>query len=133
LGAITKQDVVVAFSKGGHSVELNEFVSRAKRRAAAVVSVTADVCSPLGMLADIPVSLLTAEEADPGGMIAMGSTLAVAAWGDALAVTLMRLRGYSWATVLETHPNGAVGLRTALPPDLPPIATATPTATEQAR
>ena len=47
----------------------------------------------------------------PGGVIAMGSTLATAAWGDALAILLMRQRGYTWEQMLETHPGGAVGKR----------------------
>jgi arabinose-5-phosphate isomerase len=51
--------------------------------------------------------------ADPGGVIAMGSSLAAAAWGDAFAWVLMRLRGYSWESVLHAHPAGAVGHLTA--------------------
>jgi arabinose-5-phosphate isomerase len=39
----------------------------------------------------------------------MGSSLAAAAWGDAFAWVLMRLRGYSWESVLHAHPAGAVG------------------------
>ena len=39
----------------------------------------------------------------------MGSTLAFAAWGDALAMVLMQARGYGWDEVLFTHPGGAVG------------------------
>ena len=51
----------------------------------------------------------------------MGSVLAAAVWGDALAIVLMRLRSYSWKTVQHTHPRGAVGLITTLPEDLPTI------------
>ena len=60
-------------------------------------------------------------DVDPGGVVAMGSTLAVSAWGDALAYVLMRRRGYGWDQVLETHPAGAVGKITMLPEALPQL------------
>jgi arabinose-5-phosphate isomerase len=45
----------------------------------------------------------------------------MSAWGDALAVTLMRLRGYSWAQVLSAHPAGGVGQLVDAPAELPPL------------
>jgi arabinose-5-phosphate isomerase len=47
--------------------------------------------------------------ADPGGVIAMGSSLAASAWGDALAWVLMQAREYPWTDLLHAHPAGAVG------------------------
>lgn len=114
LGAIEDVDVVVAISKGGQSGELNEFTRRAKARGAGVLVLTASGASELGALGDVTVVLPAPEEADPGGIVAMGSTLVAAAWGDALAVLLMDLRGYAWRDVLFTHPGGAVGRRAAL-------------------
>jgi D-arabinose 5-phosphate isomerase GutQ len=116
LGAITADDVVIAISKGGQSGELNEFARRARVQGAAVIVVTARQDSPLAALGDLAVIHPAPDDADPGGMIAMGSTLAVAAWGDALAVMLMELKGYRWDQVLFTHPGGAVGRRAAEEP-----------------
>jgi hypothetical protein len=65
--------------------------------------------SPLAAMADLVVLLPRTDGADPGGIAAMGSSLATAAWGDALAMVLMRLTGYSWSAVLDSHPSGAVG------------------------
>ena len=109
LGAIEPGDVVIAISKGGQSAELNEFTRRAKTRGARIIVLTSTDGTELAALGDVTVALPTPDGADPGGVIAMGSTLIASAWGDALAAALMDARGYSWATVLYTHPGGAVG------------------------
>jgi arabinose-5-phosphate isomerase len=119
LGAVDQGDVVIALSKGGKSVELNEFASRAKGRGAQLLVMTVAPESPLGSLADLAVGLPEVPAADPGGMVAMGSSLIAAAWGDALALLVMQARGYSWHQVLESHPYGAVG-QLGLPPDQEP-------------
>lgn len=109
LGAIETGDVVIAISKGGQSAELNEFTRRAKARGAKVIVLTSLDGTELAALGDVTVALPTPEGADPGGVIAMGSTLIASAWGDALAAALMDARGYPWTEVLFTHPGGAVG------------------------
>ena len=112
LGAVTPDDVVIAISKGtGESSEINEFVRRARERGAFVVVVTGDGSSEFAKLGSMSVVLRSDDEAEPGGIVAMGSTLVVAAWGDALAVVAMEIRGYAWDDVLFTHPAGAVGRR----------------------
>jgi arabinose-5-phosphate isomerase len=121
LGAVSEADVVIAISRDGSSYELNDCARRAQHRGAQVISLTSQVDSALGQLADLSVQIVTSDDADPGGVIAMGSTLAAAAWGDALAVTLMRLRGYSWSEVLFTHPAGAVGQLADAPDELAPL------------
>jgi arabinose-5-phosphate isomerase len=50
-------------------------------------------------------------------MIAMASTLAVGAWGDALAVVSMALRGHTLQDVIDSHPAGGVGARGPQPGD----------------
>jgi D-arabinose 5-phosphate isomerase GutQ len=119
LGAITAADVVLAISKGGGSAELNEFMRLARTRGAALLVLTAKEESPLARAADVAVVLPQTPDSDPGGIIAMGSNLAVAAWGDALAIVLMQISGYSWEQVIDAHPSGAVGQREQLPAALP--------------
>jgi D-arabinose 5-phosphate isomerase GutQ len=116
LGAVSGGDVVIAISKGGQSAELNDFAGLAKDRGAALLCLTAEGGSLLARLSDLTVVIPQTQAADPGGVIAMGSSLAVAAWGDALAVVLMQISGYSWTQVLEAHPSGAVGQRRAPSP-----------------
>ena len=118
MGALAPGDVLISISRGGESHEINEFSTRAQRRDVKVVALTANPESTLGRLADLTVTLTTVGDGDPGGVIAMGSTLVTAVWGDALANVLMRRRGYGWDQVLETHPAGAVGLITDLPEPL---------------
>jgi D-arabinose 5-phosphate isomerase GutQ len=118
LGAITAGDVVLAISKGGGSAELNEFIRLAKARGAALLVLTAKAESPLARQADVSVVLPQAPDSDPGGIIAMGSSLAAAAWGDALAIVLMQISGYSWDEIIGAHPSGAVGQREQLPAPL---------------
>lgn len=109
LGAVTEGDVVIAISKGGQSTELNDFAHLAQSRGAKLLCLTSASTSPLARMADVTVVLPQTPSADPEGIIAMGSSLAAAAWGDALAVVLMELSGYSWSEVLQAHPSGAVG------------------------
>lgn len=112
LGAVTTGDVVIAISKGGGTGELTDFASRAQRRGAKVIAMTCRDDSALVELADITV-LIPAGDSDPGNAMAMGSTFAMSAWTDALSISLMAIRGYTWEEFLFTHPGGRVGEDTA--------------------
>ncbi|MFV0451664.1 MAG: SIS domain-containing protein [Propioniciclava sp.] len=117
-GAFAPGDVLICISRGGETAELNDLSALAQKRGLPVVALTAEPASTLGRLADITVVNATTDGADPGGVIAMGSTLVTAVWGDAMATVLMRRSGYDWERVLETHPAGAVGLITEAPQPL---------------
>lgn len=121
MGVLAESDVLVTLSKGGESAELNELIGLARRRRVRIIAITSDSTSTMAGLADTVVVLHNREGADPGNVIAMGSTLVTAVWGDALAVLLMRQRGYTWQQMLETHPGGAVGKRSHEPEALEPI------------
>jgi D-arabinose 5-phosphate isomerase GutQ len=125
MGAITGGDLVLAISKTGQSQELTNLVERLVRRGVEVVAITESPDSPFGRAAGSAVALPpTAPDADPGDMIAMASTLAVGAWGDALAVASMALRGHTARDVVDNHPAGGVGSRGHLPGDeSAPVAT----------
>lgn len=119
LGAVTADDYVIAFSKGGRSDELNQLVCRLGERGITVLAVTEATDSPFAAAAGRVARIRTRPPtADPGELIAMGSTLVAGAWGDALASTLMRLRKHSWHDVVNIHPGGAVGLQTTFPDEL---------------
>ena len=118
MGAVEGDDVMIALSKGGSSSELNDLVARVQDVGTRVVALTANAESPLGRLADITVEIRNYPSADPGNLLAMGSTLAHSTYLDALAVVLMRARAVSWERVHFTHPGGAVGLLASLPDEL---------------
>lgn len=123
MAAMTSGDILIAISKGGGSQELNDLVVRAKERGVgAVVALTSAPDSALAGESGTVVTLTNLPGIDPGEVIAMGSTLVTAAWGDALATVLMRMTGYSWSQVLHSHPSGAVGQLADAPESLPPLA-----------
>jgi arabinose-5-phosphate isomerase len=118
MGAVTGSDLVLAISKTGRSRELTSLVERLVRRGVTVVAVTENAGSPFALAASSVVTLpATRPDADPGDMIAMASTLAVGAWGDALAVVAMALRGHTVQDVVDSHPAGGVGARGHQPGD----------------
>lgn len=121
LGALRSEDVLILLSKGGSSKEVNELARRAKLEEITVVALTCDGESELAKLADVVVVFKPDNLADPGGVIAMGSTLAHSAWLDAMAVVLMRAKRYGWDKVIFTHPGGAVGQIVQLPVPLEPL------------
>ena len=126
MGAMSRGDVLIAISRGGGSAEINELTRRAQDRGASVIALTAAPDSELGRAADVVAHVDSPPGVDPGEVIAMGSTLVAAVWGDAVAVVLMRLRGYGWDSVLHSHPSGAVGQLTSLPGALPPLSSPWP-------
>ncbi|MHC9295941.1 SIS domain-containing protein [Mycobacterium sp. LTG2003] len=124
MGAITEDDLVLAISKTGQSGELTRLAERLTGRRVAVVAITESPDSPFAGAAGTVVALPpTAPDADPGDMIAMASTLAVGAWGDALAVVAMALRGHTVRDVVDSHPAGGVGARGHAAGDAPVVRT----------
>lgn len=109
LGVLTRDDLVLALSKGGSSEELNEFCARAKTLCGGVIAITADRGSPLAALADQVVHLTLPADSDLGAVVATGSSLATAAVTDALVEVCRVGRDYGWDRLLYTHPSGAVG------------------------
>jgi arabinose-5-phosphate isomerase len=108
-GAVTGHDVVIAISKGGETTEVNFLARIAKSRRAQLIALTEKPESTLGKMADVVLKVQSPAEIDPYGMIATGSSLVNAAYGDALCVVLLKLRSYSVEKFGETHPGGAVG------------------------
>jgi len=118
MGAITTSDLVLAISKTGRSQELTNLAQRLSARGVHVVAITENDDSPFARAAREVVTLPpTQADADPGDLIAMASTLAVGAWGDALAVVTMALRGHTLRDVIDSHPAGGVGARGHQPGD----------------
>ncbi|MDP2965098.1 MAG: SIS domain-containing protein [Pelolinea sp.] len=108
-GAVTANDVLITLSKGGSSSDVIFLARVAKSRGATVISITEKPESELGKLSDVVLKVVAPPEGDPFGMIATGSSLINAAYGDALCVVLLKLRGYTLEQFGATHPGGAVG------------------------
>ena len=112
-GAVTSRDVLIALSKGGETAEVNHLAHVAKQRGAKVIALTEKPASTLGRLSKLILCVKAPPDADPYGMIATGSSLVNAAFGDALCVVLLHMRGYTREQFGATHPAGAVGKRIA--------------------
>ncbi len=88
-GALRPQDLLIALSKGGETAEVNYLAGIARQRGAKVIGLTEKPDSTLGRMSDICLVVKAPECPDPFGMIATGSSLVNAAFGDALCVALL--------------------------------------------
>ncbi len=111
LGMITTADLVLALSNSGETAELRDLVFYAKRYGIPLVAVTARRDSTLGRAADDALVLPPLKEACPMGLTPTSSTTAMLALGDALAVALLRRRGFSAHDFSVFHPGGKLGSR----------------------
>jgi arabinose-5-phosphate isomerase len=119
LGVLQEDDIVLALSKFGSSQELNEFCRRSKALCQGIIVVTASPASPLAALADHVLTVALDDDADLGGIVATGSSLAMATLIDALVEATRISRGTTWEAMLFTHPSGGVGTGAASPAPRP--------------
>lgn len=109
LGMITVDDVWLAMSNSGESDELMALVPSIKRRGVPFIAMTGNPESSLGLEADIHLNSGVAREACPLNLAPTASTTAQLALGDALAVALLDVRGFSKDDFALTHPGGSLG------------------------
>jgi arabinose-5-phosphate isomerase len=114
LGMITEQDVFIALSNSGESAELLLIVPLIKRRGAKLIALTGNPRSSLGSQADVCLYAGAAKEACPLNLAPTASTTAALALGDALAVALMKARGFSDRDFARSHPGGKLGVSLTL-------------------
>ena len=109
LGMIVPGDGVLALSNSGETAELADLVAHARRFDLPLVGITARAGSALAEAADVALLLPAAEEACPMGLAPTTSTTMQMALGDALAVALLRRRGFTAADFRQFHPGGRLG------------------------
>lgn len=109
LGALTKQDVLLAISNSGESQELFDVLEYATRHAIKIIAITKNRKSFLGSQADICLQLPNEQEACPIGCAPTSSTTMTLALGDALAMALLDMRGFSAEDFHDFHPGGKLG------------------------
>lgn len=111
LGMITPEDVVIALSNSGESAELVAIVPLLKRHGTRLIAITGKSTSTLATLADVHLDAAVEKEACPLGLAPTSSTTAALALGDALAVALLKARGFSTQDFARSHPGGKLGRR----------------------
>jgi arabinose-5-phosphate isomerase len=109
LGMLTRDDAVILLSNSGETRELADIIGHTRRFAIPVVAITKTPDSTLGRQANHVLALPDAPEACAIGMAPTTSTTCSLALGDALAVALMRLRGFDRDSYLAFHPGGTLG------------------------
>jgi arabinose-5-phosphate isomerase len=111
LGMIAPGDVLVALSNSGATAELSPIMRHARALGCPVIGITAQRHSPMMQIASLCLTLPRVREACPANVSPTTSTTLMLALGDALAVTVMRMRGITRAQLEVLHPGGAIGSR----------------------
>jgi arabinose-5-phosphate isomerase len=114
LGMITEQDLVLAISYSGETEEVVTILPLVKRMGAKLVSMTGNPRSTLARIADVHLDVAVSEEACPLNLAPTASTTAMLAMGDALAVALLKNRGFTAEDFARSHPSGSLGKRLLL-------------------
>jgi arabinose-5-phosphate isomerase len=109
LGSIRKGDVVLILSASGESDEILRLLSLVKKLDHPVIAMTATASSSLARSADIVLTMGKIEEACPLGLAPSASTTAMMALGDALALSVMKLRNFTAEDFALFHPGGQIG------------------------
>ncbi|MDO5981694.1 KpsF/GutQ family sugar-phosphate isomerase [Flavivirga sp. MEBiC05379] len=109
LGLILKDDVVICISKSGNTPEIKVLVPLIKSANNKMIAITGNKDSFLGQQADYILNAFVEKEACPNNLAPTTSTTAQLVIGDALAVCLLELRGFSSNDFAKYHPGGALG------------------------
>lgn len=118
LGMIAKGDVVLLLSNSGETPELADIIAYTRRNGIMMIGVAGRAGSTLLKKADIAILLPTAQEACPNGLAPTTSTTMTLAMGDAMAVALMKERGFTADNYRDFHPGGSLGALLATVGDL---------------
>ena len=114
LGMITTDDVVLAISNSGTTTEILTILPIIKRMGVKLISMTGNVNSELGQQSDVTLDIGVEKEACPLNLAPTASTTVTLAMGDALAVALLKSRGFTEEDFARSHPGGRLGRRLLL-------------------
>ena len=111
LGNVQENDTVICISKSGNTPEIKVLVPLIKNSNNKIVAITGNPDSYLGKNADFLLNSFVEKEACPNNLAPTTSTTAQLVLGDALAVCLLDLRGFTSSDFAKYHPGGALGKR----------------------
>jgi arabinose-5-phosphate isomerase len=114
LGMITATDVVLAISNSGETPEILTILPLIKRLGVPLIAMTGRPESTLAKAADAHLDVAVDKEACPLNLAPTASTTATLAMGDALAVALLKTRGFTREDFAFSHPGGLLGRRLLL-------------------
>lgn len=111
LGTIQEDDVVVCISNSGNTPEIKMLVPLIKRGPNKLIGMTGNKDSFLAQQSDFVLNTYVEKEACPNNLAPTTSTTAQLVMGDALAICLLELKGFSSQDFAKYHPGGALGKR----------------------
>ena len=111
LGLIQKDDIIICISKSGNTPEIKALVPFIKKTNNKLIAITGETKSYLSDKSDIVISSYVDNEACPNNLAPTTSTTAQLVVGDAIAVCLVKLRGFSSDDFAKYHPGGNLGKR----------------------
>jgi len=111
LGMVTPEDILLAISYSGNTLEVCEVASIIKKRGIKVIALTGGLDSRLAKLSDVVINCKVPKEACPFNLAPTTSTTATLALGDALAMCLFELKGLGSEDFRKNHPGGSLGER----------------------
>jgi arabinose-5-phosphate isomerase len=114
LGMITRRDVVIGISQSGNSDELLKVLPYLRRNDIKLIAMTGGLESSLALSANCLIDTSVPAEACPLGLAPTASTTLTLALGDALAVCLLKEKGFNQDNFAETHPHGKLGRKLLL-------------------
>lgn len=111
LGMVSPSDVILAISYSGETVELNNLLSSLRERTVRIIAMTGNPKSTLASCAEVVLNVSVPKEACPLGLAPTTSTTATLVLGDALAVSLLKLKQFKEEDFRRNHPGGSLGER----------------------
>jgi arabinose-5-phosphate isomerase len=111
IGMITRDDAVLALSNSGETAEILTILPVIKRLGVPLIALTGNSDSALARIATVHLDIRVPAEACPLNLAPTASTTAALAVGDALAVALLKARGFTEEDFARSHPAGALGRR----------------------
>ena len=114
LGMITGQDIIIILSNSGETSELIQILPSLKKKNVTIIGLIGKYGSTLANKSDIFLNTSVEKEACTLDLAPTASTTAALAMGDALAISLLELRGFNKENFAELHPGGMLGKRLLL-------------------
>ncbi|MFK7811984.1 MAG: SIS domain-containing protein [Maribacter sp.] len=111
LGTVQKDDVVICISKSGNTPEIKMLIPLIKRGKNKLIAMTGNTDSFLAQQSDFVLNTFVEKEACPNNLAPTTSTTAQMVIGDALAICLLELKGFSSTDFAKYHPGGSLGKR----------------------
>ncbi|WP_313579628.1 KpsF/GutQ family sugar-phosphate isomerase [Chishuiella sp.] len=111
LGLVQPEDIVLCISKSGNTPEITYLAPILKQYSSVLIALTSNLKSELAKASDIVLDINIDKEACPVNLAPTTSTTSQLVMGDAIAVTLMKMRMFTQDDFAKYHPGGALGKR----------------------